>query len=252
MTSHTTRTRVLRVPAAVLAAAVLTAGCSFVGGGPRRTATADATVTEAVAAVELTGVRSGSIEVTPGAGPGVTVRRTVHYRGATTPVPGQRVSGGVLTFTDGCSGDCRVDYRLEVPAAATVRLKSASGRIAVTGVAGADLRASSGDVTADRMAGPVRIRTSSGGITATALSAAQADVRSDSGDARLDFAQAPASVRAETSSGDLALEVPRAPYRLAVSTTSGDREIDLPDDSAAPSHLTARTTSGDVRITARG
>lgn len=244
MTSHTSSARTAAV---VIGAGILLAGCSF-ADGPKKTATADATVTEAVTAVELGDTRAGSIEVTAGAGPGVTVRRTVHYREGSAPVPGQKVTGGVLTFTDGCSATCYVDYRLEVPAAATVKLASSSGRISVTGVAAAEVRADSGGVTADRIAGPLKIRTSSGAISATGLSGPDADVHSDSGDARLDFAKVPSAVRAETSSGNVTLKVPRAPYLLAVVTTSGTQEISLPSDPAAPSRLSARTTSGDVRI----
>ncbi|MFJ6779481.1 DUF4097 family beta strand repeat-containing protein [Streptomyces yangpuensis] len=248
MTSHPTAARAARAAAVALTAGLVLAGCSFVDG-PRRTASADTTVAEAVTAVEVTGTRSGSIEVTPGTGPGVTVRRTVHYRGDTAPTPGQQVSGGVLTFTDGCSGNCSIDYRLEVPATAKVTLESDSGDITVTGVAAAEVEADSGDVRAEGIAGPLRIRTSSGGITATGLAGPSASVHSASGDARLDFAKAPASVLAETTSGDVTLRVPASPYRLAVSTTSGARDVTLPDDASAPSHLTARTTSGDVRIT---
>ncbi|MFE2329665.1 DUF4097 domain-containing protein [Streptomyces sp. NPDC059385] len=246
MTSHTSSARIAAV---LLGAGILVTGCSF-ADGQKKTATADTTVTEAVTAVELGDTRAGSIEVTPGTGPGVTVRRTVHYRGDAAPVPGQKVTGGVLTFTDGCSDGCYVDYRLEVPAAATVKLESSSGRISVTGVAAAEVKADSGKVTADRIAGPLKIRTSSGTISATGLSGPDADVRSDSGDARLDFAKAPSSVRAETSSGDVTLKVPGAPYLVEVATTSGAREVSLPSDPAAASRLAAKTTSGDVRISA--
>ncbi|GHI87418.1 DUF4097 family beta strand repeat-containing protein [Streptomyces xanthophaeus] len=252
MSPHATSHRLARTAVAALGAGLLLSGCSLVEG-EQRTADADATVTEAVTAVELTGARAGSIEVVPGTGPGVTVRRTVHYRGDTRPAPGQQVSGsGVLTFTDGCSGTCFVDYRLEVPASATVRLGNSSGRISVAGIAGADLTSDSGRVSADRVAGPLKIRTSSGGITATGLAGPSADVRSDSGDARLDFARTPASVAAETTSGDFTLKVPAAAYRVAVSTTSGSREVSLPSDPAAPSALSASTTSGDVRISTAG
>lgn len=252
MTPHATSARLARTAVAAVGAGLLLAGCSL-GDGPRRTASADATVTAAVTAVEVPDARAGSIEVTPGAGPGVTVRRTVHYRGADVPTPGQQVSGGVLTFTDGCSSSlstCFIDYRLEVPAGATVKLESSSGRIAVTGVAAAEVKADSGKVTADRIAGPLKIRTSSGAITASGLSGPDADVRSDSGDARLDFVKAPSSVHAETSSGNVTLKVPAAPYRLAVSTTSGARDVSLPADPAAAARLSAKTTSGDIGISA--
>ncbi|MFJ7592169.1 DUF4097 family beta strand repeat-containing protein [Streptomyces sp. NPDC097617] len=253
MTSHTTSVRVARTTIAALGAGLLLAGCSFPDGpkdGARKTATADATVTEAVTVVRVTGARAGSIEVTPASGPAVTIRRTVHYRDGAAPTPGQKVTAGVLTFTDGCSESCYVDYRLEVPAAATVELESSSGAITVTGVAAAGVTADSGTVRAERIGDPLTIRTSSGDITATGLSAPGADVHSDSGDVRLDFAKAPSSVLAETTSGNVTLKVPAAPYRLAVSTTSGDRDVTLPDDASAPSRLSAKTTSGDVRISA--
>ncbi|MEJ8642500.1 DUF4097 family beta strand repeat-containing protein [Streptomyces sp. MS1.HAVA.3] len=254
MTTHASSPRLVRTAIAALGAGFLLAGCSFADGsvvdGPRKTTTADATVTEAVTAVEVTDARAGSIEVTPGSGPGVTVRRTVHYRGDTVPTPGQKVSEGVLTFSNGCSGSCSIDYRLEVPASATVKLESSSGRLTVTGVAAAELEADSGDVRAERIAGPLKIRTSSGEITATGLSGPSTDVHSDSGDTLLGFAKAPSSVLAETTSGDVTLSVPPAPYRLTVSTTSGDRDVTLSEDPSASSRLSAKTTSGDVRISA--
>ncbi|MFJ3515705.1 DUF4097 family beta strand repeat-containing protein [Streptomyces sp. NPDC090131] len=253
MTTHAPSLRLVRTVIAALGAGTLLAGCSFADGpfgdGPRKTATADATVTEAVTAVELT-ESAGSIEVTPGTGPGVTVRRTAHYRGDTAPRPGQKVTGGVLTFTGDCSGNCSIDYRLEVPASATVRLRTSSGDITVKGVAAAEVKSDSGTVEADGIGGPLKIGTSSGDITATGLSATSADVHSESGDARLDFAKIPSSVLAETTSGNVTLTVPPAPYRVAVSTSSGDRDVTLPDDASAPSRLSAKTTSGDVRISA--
>ncbi|MER5733977.1 DUF4097 family beta strand repeat-containing protein [Streptomyces sp. NPDC002138] len=188
---------------AALATLLLASGCSpdLFGGDQEmtRTASADATVTEAVTSVEVRNSRRGSIEVVPAAGPGVTIHRTVHYRGDSVPHPGQRVSGGALTFTDDCGGgaSCYIDYRLEVPAPAKVKLGSSSGSIKVTGVAEAELAASSGSVRAERIAGALRVSTSSGEITGTALGGSTAEVDSSSGDASLDFTRTPASVKAE-------------------------------------------------------
>ncbi|MET9606263.1 DUF4097 family beta strand repeat-containing protein [Streptomyces sp. NPDC006512] len=249
MASDTTSALLARKTVGATAAAVLLllAGCAVDGTVTRmKTATADATVTEAVTAVEIADGRHGSVEVTPGTGPGVTIHRTVHFRGDTAPTPTQRVSGGVLTFTAGCADSCYTDYRLEVPASAKVTVGNSSGRIQVTGVAAAELTSDSGDVRARRIAGPLKIRTSSGTITAEALSGPEADVRSDSGDARLAFVTAPASVSAVTTSGDLTLLVPRAPYRLDASTRSGDRDVTVPLTPDAPSRLRLETTSGDI------
>lgn len=242
--------------AAVLAAGLLLTGCSLgpaagIGGGREKTASADTAVTEAVSRVDVSDARSGSIEVTPGTGPGVTVHRTVRYRRGAEPVPAQQVSGGVLSLTNGdCSNRCSIDYRLEVPASGTVRLESSSGDIRVTGVAAAEVKTSSGSVGADRIAGPLKIRTSSGRVTAENLAGPSAEARSDSGDVRLAFTKAPASVAVETSSGDARLKVPSAPYGIEASTDSGKREISLPADPSATARLSAKTTSGDIRISA--
>ncbi|MFF4317693.1 DUF4097 family beta strand repeat-containing protein [Streptomyces sp. NPDC001568] len=241
------------VGATAVAVLLLLAGCSVDGIGVKthpKTVDADATVTEAVTAVEVSDGRRGSVEVTAGAGPGVVVRRTVHYRGDTAPTPGRRVTDGVLTFTTGCADTCWVDYRLEVPATAKVKVGTSSGRITVTGVAAAELTSESGDVRADGIAGPLKVRTSSGSITGAALSGTEADVRSESGDARLGFSVVPVSVSAVTTSGDVTLRVPRAPYQLAGSSTSGDRDITLPHAPGAPSRLRLESTSGDVEAAA--
>ncbi|MCX4781026.1 DUF4097 family beta strand repeat-containing protein [Streptomyces sp. NBC_01264] len=241
--------------AAALAAGLLLTGCSFGSlvsrGGPGNTASADTTVAEAVTAVDVSDAGSGSIEVVAGSGPGVTVRRTVHYRGDTVPQPAQRLSGGVLTLTNGsCSGRCSVDYRLEVPASATVRAESGSGRVTVAGVAAADVTTSSGSVRADRIAGPLTVRTFSGSIAAEELAGPAADARSSSGDVRLAFGKAPSSVAVETSSGDAEVKVPAAPYALDLSTTSGGREITVPADPSATARVAVRTTSGDITVSA--
>ncbi|MGW6687890.1 DUF4097 family beta strand repeat-containing protein [Streptomyces sp. NPDC054961] len=248
-----TRTAVM---GAALAAGLLLTGCSLgpaagIGGGRHKTVNADATVTEAVTAVDVSDARSGTIEVTPGSGPGVTVHRTIRYRGGAEPVPAHQVSGGVLSFTNGdCSRRCSIDYRLEVPASATVRLESSSGDIRVTGVAAADVRTSSGSVGADRIAGPLKISTTSGSVTGKGLAGPSAEARSESGDVRLAFTKAPASVAVETSSGEARIKVPSAPYGIEASTDAGEREITLPADPSATARLSARTTSGDIRISA--
>ncbi|WP_327361663.1 DUF4097 family beta strand repeat-containing protein [Streptomyces sp. NBC_01296] len=246
MPSPNTSSRFAHQAVVALAAGLLLSGCSL-DDTEQKTETADTTVAEAVTAVEVKDARSGSIEVTPGTGPGVTVHRTVHYRGDTAPKPGQQVSGGVLTFTDGCSDTCFIDYRLEVPASAAVTLESSSGNVTVAGVAAADLASSSGDVKVEGIAGPLKVRTSSGSVTATGLAGPTAEIHASSGDARLTFAKPPTSVTAKTSSGDVSLTVPQAPYEITTATASGKQET-LPTTPKAPSHLSIQTSSGDIRI----
>ncbi|WP_371617895.1 DUF4097 domain-containing protein [Streptomyces sp. NBC_00454] len=237
--------------AVALAAGLLLTGCSFSLTAPQKKASSDVTVSEAVTTVEVPDARSGDIEVTVGSGPGVVVHRTVRYRGDSKPEPAHRVSGGVLTLTNGdCSDECAVDYRLEVPASAKVELHGDSGDITVAGVAAADLATSSGEVKAEGIAGQLKIRTSSGDISAENLAGRTVEARSESGAVDLAFAKAPASVAVASTSGDAKLKVPSAPYRVEVSTDSGDRAITIPTDPAAPASLSVKTTSGDIQISA--
>ncbi|WP_437087533.1 DUF4097 family beta strand repeat-containing protein [Streptomyces sp. enrichment culture] len=240
-----TTVRRIALLTAALAASLLLTGCS--DSGDELKTTAAATVSEAVSAVEVADARHGSIRITPGDGPGVTVHRTVHYRDAAEPKPTQKVTGGVLTFTNGCD-NCYVDYELKVPAAAKVTVGNTSGAIEVTGVTAAEIRTSSGEVKAEAIAGPLAVETSSGPVTGTALAGPSAVVRTDSGTTRLDFANAPSSVEADTGSGSVTLKVPGGPYKADVTTSSGRREVKVPTDPAAASTLTVRATSGDVTI----
>ncbi|MFJ9337816.1 DUF4097 family beta strand repeat-containing protein [Streptomyces sp. NPDC101733] len=250
MSPHAPSARLTRTVVGTTAAVtlLLLAGCGALPGRAMKTSTSEATVTEAVTAVEITDARRGSVEVTPGSGAGVTVHRTVHYRGDTTPEPGRRVSDGTLSFTNGCGNDCWVDYRLVVPATVKVKIDGSSGDVSVTGVARAEVDTDSGDVRVERIAGPLKVRTSSGEIRAGALSDAGADIRTDSGDTTLDFAQVPRSVSVTSTAGDVDVTVPRAPYEVTASTTSGTRRIAVPTTPAAPSRLALKTTSGDVHV----
>ncbi|MGW4683653.1 DUF4097 family beta strand repeat-containing protein [Streptomyces sp. NPDC004244] len=248
MAFHRIPSRSVRVALVASAGALLLSACVF--DERLTTLSDDAEVTGEVTAVEVPDARSGSVEVVPGSGHGVRIHRTVRYRGGTEPVPGRQLSQGRLVLTDGCSGSgpCSTDWRLEVPAGATVKLAGSSGRLTVTGVAAADLTTSSGDVRAEGVTGPLRVRTTSGSVTATGLTGAIADAVASSGDVLLEFAKGPGSVSAETTSGDVTLRLPAAPYRVEAATDSGRKEVSVPTDPAAAARLATRTSSGDIRI----
>ncbi|MEU5424825.1 DUF4097 family beta strand repeat-containing protein [Streptomyces olivoreticuli] len=230
-----------------LAAGLLLSGCSA-GDSARKTATDDATVKGPVTSVEILGNRRGSVAITSGMGPGVTVHRTVHYGGSTKPEPTQDLSAGVLTFHGGCGDNCFIDYELTVPATAHARIGASSGRITVRGVAGADIDTSSGEVTVAALTGPLAVRTHSGRITGTELSGPTATVTASSGPVHLSFAKRPASVAARTTSGDVELTVPDGTYHVETGTSSGSSEVGVRKDESADAKLSVRTSSGDVKI----
>jgi Putative adhesin len=206
----------------------------------------------------------GHVVVTKGTGEGVTVHRVVHYQSG-TPHPGQQLTGGTLTFDNGCSR-CRVDYDLTVPASVRVRARTDSGRINVVGVAGADAGSDSGAVTVRHVTGDVNARSDSGRLTlqdvggtlsahtdsgpirGTELRSPASTVSSDSGGLRLAFTQAPQSVRATTDSGSVRLAVPGGPYNVDLRTDSGGRHVNVPTASAATAKLYLRSDSGGVHV----
>jgi hypothetical protein len=206
----------------------------------------------------------GHVVVTRGGGDGVTVHRVVHYESG-VPHPGQQLTGGTLTFDNGCSR-CRVDYDLTVPASVRVRARTGNGRIDVAGVASADTGSDSGSVTVRHVTGDVSARsdsgtltlqdvggtlaagTGSGSIRATELRSPTSTVSSDSGGVRLAFTQAPASVRATTDSGSLRLALPGGPYNVDLRTDSGGKHVNVPTASTASAKLYLRSDSGGVHL----
>jgi hypothetical protein len=259
-------------PTAILALAGVTAfaasGCGVVAFhfvDYRYTTTpADVHIAEPVTDLRLT-ADDGHVHVTTG-GTGVTIHRVVHYQSG-TPHPGQQLTGGTLTFTNGCSR-CRVDYDVTVPASVRVRARTDSGRIEIAGVASADVgsdsgsvrvsgiagaltaRSDSGSITATGVGGAVDLRTDSGAIRATGVRATTTDASSDSGSIHVDYTAVPKSVRATTDSGSIRLTMPDAPYDIDAKTDSGGRHTDqMHNDTAAPSKIFLRSDSGSVTVT---
>lgn len=224
---------------------------------------ADARVSGTVTDLQVN-AGDGHVVVSPG-GDGVTVHRVVHYQSG-TPHPSQRLTDGTLTFSSGCSR-CRVDYDLTVPASVRVRVRTDSGRIDVSDVAGADVGSDSGSVTVRRVASGVSARSDSGGIRITDVAggALRADTdsgsirasglatptvaaSSDSGGIHLGFTSAPTDVHASADSGSLHLTVPNGPYDVTVHTDSGGRHVAVPTDPNAPAKIDLRTDSGGVYV----
>lgn len=253
-----TRTRLgagrLLGAAAIASAAVLAvSGCQSSAkdaideNGSMQQMTADASVSGHVAAVSIQDARHGSVHVRPGGDSGVTIHRTVYYHDSTKPNPGQSLSDGTLTFSNGCS-DCYIDYDLTVPASATISAGNSSGQIDIAGVAAVDISTDSGPVTIDKVPGTIKVQSSSGSVQGTTLGAGAATVHTSSGGINLAFAQQPASVTTESSSGGATLALPGGPYAVTVHTSSGGRTVSVPTGSGPAISVT--TSSGAVVVKA--
>jgi hypothetical protein len=148
-----------------------------------------------------------------------------------------RIDGDRVTVNGHCHvvvfGSCGATFVVHVPAGVAVRV-----------------RASSGDVRASGLSGPVALETSSGDVAGTELSAAVVSAHADSGDVDVDLVSAPRSVSASASSGDVSITVPRGDeaYDAQVESSFGDRHVGVRTDPGSARRLRAVTSAGDVTI----
>lgn len=155
--------------------------------------------------------------------------------------------------------------------AGAVSVATASGDVHLAGVTGdLSVTSASGDIAATGAAGHLAVRTASGDIQVEAGRLTGWSLSSASGDARIAATPAGAGpFQTQTVSGDvtLALRLPDAPDAPAAATVafqsvSGDAEVRRPfrredrrswrlgPDGLPGPHLTAKTVSGDLEVTA--
>jgi DUF4097 and DUF4098 domain-containing protein YvlB len=158
----------------------------------------------------------------------------------------------------------RISYTITVPRTSTLDLRTGSGDVQVTDVAGpvtvrtgsgdilvghvdTDVRLStgSGDVELDEGRGEIRVATGSGDVLVRQAGSARADVRTGSGD--VEIGRASAAMHVRTGSGGILVEgAPSAEWDFAAG--SGDVMVNVPDDAAFDVH--ARAGSGPIDIEA--
>jgi hypothetical protein len=203
---------------------------------------------------------AGDVSIVQGAS-GTPVRVTARItRTFNTPERTDHVNGGVLTLGGNCDswfGDCGVDYDVTVPPGTRVDADVGSGDVSITGLrTGSPLvvRSGSGDLDVSDVSAPsVDFRVGSGDIAADLRRSPLVTVKLGSGDLALALTGAPDRVRAATGSGDVELTAPVAPsYRIDTDTGSGDVRIDeaLVHDDRSRRLLSVATGSGDIDLRA--
>jgi hypothetical protein len=245
-------------------AATTLAGCS---GGIGARLTYDDTEKVKVTEIVLTG-GSGDVLVKTAAISETHIKRIVRSTGS-DPGVSYRLDGTVLNVDTSCGHDCGVSYEIEAPTGVAVRGRLRSGDVSLTDVATADVTVTSGNILIERATGTVSAKATSGDITAVGLKGTSTliagsgnveasevsggkplRVEASSGNVRATLLQA-APVTAKAESGDVNLDVPAGSYRLQTSTSSGDEEIaGITNDPKGTNLIDARTSSGDLRITA--
>ena len=185
----------------------------------------------------------------------VRVERSMRWLGA-RPATTERVDGGVLRVESvhqhRSSLRGEVGYRVELPAAASVRVVAGAGEVAVQGIGGeVEVRARAGRLVVADLGGNLRASAQAGTIDGTGLACARVEVSSGAGGITLAFDRPPESVEARAGAGGVDLLVPEERYRIDASSSAGHVEVGLPSDPAADRRLSAHSSAGGVRILRR-
>jgi hypothetical protein len=224
-----------------------------------------------VSALRIDATGSSDVVIAAGSGRDATVDSVA--RGSfRAPRVHVETHGSTVRVSGGCHavwfGDCHVAVTVHVPPGTAVQVNASSGDVMASGLSGpVRLTTSSGDVSASELSGPAALHTSSGDVDArdlsataslesssgdvagTALASPTVAAHTGSGDVDLLFSTAPHSVDAETGSGDVSLLVPRGGvYHVDAETSSGDHVVGVRRDPQANRVLRARTGSGDVSV----
>jgi hypothetical protein len=180
---------------------------------------------------------AGSISITGGTGPGVSVAERLTYS-KTPPVTSRTVSDRMLTASYTCPAQvvCAVSYVLRVPASVAVQVTTTAGAIRL-----ADL---SGRVTAKADAGL---------ISATGLRGASVSLTNNVGAINAAFAAPPATIRAVTRVGAIKLRVPGSTaYRVSADARVGRASVSVRESASSTHAITASTDVGAIVIAPPG
>ena len=135
--------------------------------------------------------------------------------------------------------------------AGDIRLNNAFGDIAASDLAGTiQLVNNSGDITASALTGNSRLQDSFGDIDVTGLAAADVVASNNSGDITIQFTRVPRQVSVTDRFGDITLVLPpgATTYRVSARTSFGSTAVSVPQAPAAANVITARDSTGDIRI----
>ncbi|MFB4273373.1 DUF4097 family beta strand repeat-containing protein [Nonomuraea sp. GTA35] len=213
------------------------------GGSPAGQAIAEATLTTEVRVMTVrVPTPDGTTIVSHSRGGRVVVSGNVHSGivvtgGSMTIVNGQVISDGQVISGMTASPGVRAEVRL--PQGSALRVHTRTGQVTTSGeLEWTQFTSSSGELRLDACR-KLAASTSSGDVSAEY--ADQAEVRTVSGDIDLGRTE---TVTADSTSGDITIGDFGGAARLF--TVSGDITV----RATEPGHVTAKSTSGDIRVSA--
>lgn len=190
----------------------------------------------AAAARVVLDVASGDVDVVGGVGPTVEVERVDRFAFGRSARERRSLRGGTLRIDSRCPrilvGSCSASYRVSVPEAVSVSVRTRAGDVRLVGFRGS-----------------AQLRTASGAIAVDAFCGFDLAAASGSGSVRVTTACAPRTLDLDTDSGRIAALVPPGRYRTRVRSASGARRVTgIVSSPRAPFTIDVHSRTGDVSI----
>jgi Putative adhesin len=198
----------------------------------------------------------GSVQIVSGDPGQIVVRRQLTY-GLRRPAVEERVDGNTFRVRDeACPADvafpCHVRWLLQVPRSLDVEVRTASGAIRVTGLAGkVKLTSDSGEVRASGPSGKlVTLRSHDGLVTAQNISSAQVVASSDNNAVQLTFRSPPALVVGRSQRGQVGVVLPEGEdaYKIKAKSQTGSRTVAAKTSDDAKRLIDIQSATGDVSV----
>ncbi|RIK09646.1 MAG: hypothetical protein DCC49_05650 [Acidobacteria bacterium] len=256
--SQTSKATGRREPTVVLVAIafvmLMTGAFLAFSTAPNHTDTSDEQVLTGVVRRVVIDVDTGSVSISSSVRSGAMISRSIRQM-FRKPETSAILENGVLMIRSRCGVPalgCNVDHEIEVPATASLDVTTSSGDVTVRNfAASARLSSTSGSIAVERLAGEsLEIETISGSIKADALATERLVGRSESGSIDVSFKSIPTTLDVASTAGALDLAVPSSSYKLALSSSSAKVTVTgLEDDQNSSRSITARSQSGRVRVT---
>jgi hypothetical protein len=244
--------------ALVLAAVIFVLACtvpaaaSLIAQGYRNTSQHIATLVPQAQRLTVRDV-PGDVQLAPSIDGQVHVRALAEHGVEQPRYTEESTPAGVLLSVDcpdALAVGCSVDYTIEVPRSFAIRVEGGGGDLIARDLTGSmSVDRHWGETTLVDVAGPVTVRSQTGGVEAIGLRSDTVRVDTDSGDVQLELASAPSDTRVTSGYGDIDIIVPGDErYRVSADTPHGDTGLTVRTDPNSEHSIAAVSQAGDVDV----
>lgn len=159
--------------------------------------------------------------------------------------------GDTLTLETRCGAisDCRVGYRVFVPADTALSVETDNGSVGVSGfTAPIELASANGTVDVADVTGPLTLTSDNGDMNLSGIGSDSVSIATDNGGIDAVFSEAPTEVEVSTNNGVATVAMPGGPYAVFETFDNGEVVNELPTDASSASTVTARTDNGTITL----